>query len=84
MRTPSVHAFWASWAVSLQMVHERHLVVVERIVDLEGGSTLPSPSWRALSRGARPPDHDALEMEHGILRRGWQHEAASRVERRHR
>ena len=39
------------------------------------------PSWRALCRGARPPDRDAVEMEPGTVRRGWQHEAASRVER---
>ena len=96
----SAPAFWASWADSLQMVHERHPVVAERIVEaLEGGGNTPTlravvetawsldgvegfepPSWRALSRGARPPDHDAVEMEPGTVRRGWQHEAASRVE----
>ena len=32
----SVPAFWASWADSLQMVHERHPVVAERIVGIGG------------------------------------------------
>ena len=38
----SVPSFWASWADSLQMVHERHPVIAERIVEaLERGATLP-------------------------------------------
>ena len=85
----SVPAFWASWADSLQMVHEKHPVVAEWIVEaLEGGGNTPTqravvgkawsldgvegfepPSWRALSRGARPPVHDAVEMELGSAAR---------------
>ena len=39
----SVPAFWASWADSLQMVHERHPVVAERIVEvLEGRGNTPT------------------------------------------
>ena len=42
------------------------------------------PSWRALAAGERPPDREPEEFEPGTVMRGWQHEAASRVERRHR
>ena len=42
------------------------------------------PSWRELSHGARPPLREPDEYEPGGTRRGWQHEAASRVERQHR
>ena len=41
------------------------------------------PSWRAFSHGARP-QRELDERELGITRRGWQHEAASRVEQRFR
>ena len=39
------------------------------------------PSWDALVRGARPPPHEVDDYEPGEARHGWQHEAASRVER---
>ena len=39
------------------------------------------PSWEALVRGARPPPHEVDDYEPGEARHGWQHEAASRVER---
>ena len=48
------------------------------------------PSWRECRRGAgsrkgaRPPLREPEEQEPGGIRRGWQHEAASRVERRYR
>ena len=38
-------------------------------------------SWDALVRGARPPRHEVDDYEPGEARHGWQHEAASRVER---
>ena len=34
--------------------------------------------------GFRPPSHDPEDTEPGGVRHGWQHEAASRVERHHR
>ena len=40
------------------------------------------PSWRAVMAGARPPPVQPEEFE--PAQRGWQHEAASRVERAHR
>ena len=42
------------------------------------------PSWQALSHGARPPQREPDVHDPGITRRGWQHEAASRVEQHHR
>ena len=51
---------------------------------LDGVEGFELPSWRDLCRGARLQDRDAVEMELGTVRRGWQHEAVSRVERRHR
>ena len=89
-------AFWASWADCLPMVLSRHRDVATRfVVNLEGAPDTPSlgaaasamwsltgsmgfgpPSWRALAEGARP--------EKGSVRRGWQHEAASRVDRHFR
>ena len=41
------------------------------------------PTWDALANGLRPPTHDADEFEPGA-KRGWQHGAASRVERQFR
>ena len=41
------------------------------------------PTWDALANDLRPPTHDADEYEPGA-KRGWQHEAASRVERQFR
>ena len=35
----------------------------------------------ALADGARPPFHGVDDQEPGVVRQGWQHEAASRVER---
>ena len=37
------------------------------------------PSWEALSDGLRP--HEPEDHEPGDVKHGWQHEAASRVER---
>ena len=41
-------------------------------------------SWRSLAAGERPPDREPEELEPGTVKQGWQHEASSRVERRHR
>ena len=41
------------------------------------------PMWDAFANGLRPPTHDADEFEPGA-KRGWQYEAASRVERQFR
>ena len=42
------------------------------------------PRWSELSNGARPPPRNPEDFEPGTSRQGWQHEAASQVERRHR
>ena len=52
----------------------RHVLGVEGFVP---------PSWTELSLGARPPPWEVEDFELG-WRWGWQHEAASRVERQHR
>ena len=95
-------AYWASWADSLGMLHNRHSNVADAFLEcLTVGAGPPSlvaahsareelsgvmgfepPSWHAVLHGARPPFPD--EFEPGSWRTGWQHEAASRVERHHR
>ena len=47
--------------------------------ELTGVDGFEPPTWDALANGLRPPTHDADEFEPGA-KRGWQHEAASRVE----
>ena len=93
-----VPAFWASWADSLAMIRERHPGVASMIVDvLETGPTTPTLQAVAQSdvsvrgvQGVEPPNWQALSHVHhllrdpGITRRGWQHEAASRLEQHHR
>ena len=49
--------------------------------ELTGVEGFDVPSLEALVRGARPPLHDVDDHEAGEARHGWQHEAASRVER---
>ena len=49
--------------------------------ELTGVECFEVPSWEALVRGARPPPHEVDDYEPGEARHGWQHEAASRVER---
>ena len=48
------------------------------------GAGFTPPSWRALARRARPHLRDVLDFEPGGQKRGWQHEAASRVDLRFR
>ena len=52
--------------------------------DLEGVHGFEVPSWEALSLGERPAPREPDEFEPGGERHGWQHEAASRVEKQHR
>ena len=52
--------------------------------DLEGVDGFEVPSWEALSLGERPAPREPDEFEPGGERHGWQHEAASRVERQYR
>ena len=52
--------------------------------ELTGVMGFAPPSWSDLALGARPPPREAEDWEPGAQRRGWQHEASSRVERRHR
>ena len=49
-----------------------------------GGCSGGPPSWEALATGARPAIREPDEFEPGGLRKGWQHEAASRVEQQFR
>ena len=51
--------------------------------ELTGVEGFEPPTWDALANGLRHPTHDADEFEPGA-KRGWQHEAASRVERQFR
>ena len=51
--------------------------------ELTGVAGFEPPTWDALANGLRPPTHDADEFEPGA-KHGWQHEAASRVERQFR
>ena len=53
----------------------------EAAMNLSGVMGFAPPSWTALSRGVRPPDWQVEDFEPGAQRRGWQHEASSRVER---
>ena len=53
-------------------------------IELIGVMGFAPPSWSNLALGARPPPREAEDLEPGAQRRGWQHEASSRVERRHR
>ena len=55
--------------------------VAHQLVGVEG---FEPPSWDALANGQRPPRREPEEFEPGGCRHGWQHEAASRVERQHR
>ena len=57
------------------------LPVAHPLVGVEG---FVPPSWDALANGQRPPRREPEEFEPGGCRHGWQHEAASRVERQHR
>ena len=52
--------------------------------DLTGVQGFEPPSWEALADGVRPPFHDMDDGEPGVERHGWQHEAASRLEREFR
>ena len=51
---------------------------------LRGVMGFEPPSWAALATGARPEAREPEEYEPGSVRAGWQHEAASRVERHFR
>ena len=49
--------------------------------DLVGVGGFEPPSWISLANGARPRIRQPEDYEPGGVRQGWQHEAASRVER---
>ena len=53
-------------------------------IELTGVMGFAPPSWSDLALGARPPPRVAEDLEPGAQRRGWYHEASSKVERRHR
>ena len=58
--------------------------VADAVRMLTGVEGFKPPSWEALLDGARPPPHDPEDHEPGGTRGGWQHEAASQVERNFR
>ena len=51
---------------------------------LHGVMRFEPPSWVAVATGARPEAREPEDYEPGSVRAGWQHEAASRVERHFR
>ena len=51
---------------------------------LDGTDGFEVPSWSALAAGLRPLPRNPEDHEPGCPRQGWQHEAASRVERQFR
>ena len=55
--------------------------VAHQLVGVEG---FEPPSWEVLANGQRFLRGEPEEFEPGGCRHGWQHEAASRVERQHR
>ena len=88
-----VPAFWASWSDCLPMIQARNPdVAAALIIELEGFPMTPilgkaAPTARELVgvQGHHHGEHWQQEKgEPGTVKRGWQHEAASRVERRHR
>ena len=61
------------------------LAAARRAADeLDGTSGFEVPRWAALQEGLRPPPREPEHHEPGGTRAGWQHEAASRVERQFR
>ena len=71
------------------MIQTRHPAVADLVVhhmergaaiQLEGIQGFEVPQWRDLAAGLRPPDREPEEHEPGGIRRGWQHEASSRLE----
>ena len=87
-------AFWASWADALHMIHQRHptiaVEVMDGLVHVGGSPSLTEArnaanNLRGCARGCEPPSPPHQLDEHeprGV--RGWQHEAASRVEVDHK
>ena len=81
--------YWASWADSLPMIRERHPEVARTIMD-RAGRPNPRPSLESAVRVARDLEGvhgfkvPSWEFEPGGERHGWQHEAASRVEKQYR
>ena len=76
----ALSAFWASWADSIQMIHQRTpdvaVAAVRRLGDegpfdeLERKGFWWQPSWAELRDGKRPPQNDARDP--GEWPHGWQ------------
>ena len=47
--------------------------------ELIGTMGFEFPTWREMAEGSRAPDREPEDFEPGCVRRGWQHEASSRV-----
>ena len=74
-------AFWCR-ADCIAMVRARHPDVAALIIRSMRDPT--GPPILVSGNGQRPPRREPEEFEPGGCRHGWQHEAASRVERQHR
>ena len=62
-----------SWSPSLRAASQA-------ATELDGLHGFEVPSWSDVAGGLRPPDRDPEDHEPGGSRKGWQHEASSRVE----
>ena len=88
-RRISEAAYWASWADSLPMIQQRGPVVRTTAHHIPQSSVRGSNpfgasrvrTWDALALDARPPPREPEDVEPGGVRRGWQHSAASEVEK---
>ena len=54
--------------------------VAASVRSLTGVRGFEPPTWHALAAGARPEPREPDDYEPGSVRKGWQHEVASRVE----
>ena len=61
-----------SWSPSLR--------AASQATELDGLQGFEVPSWSDVAGGLQPPDRDPEDHEPGGSRKGWQHEASSRVE----
>ena len=86
---PMVYARHPDVAIQLALhlegsPHTHCLSEVAAIPVTLSGVGLEVPTWRELMLGARAPPREPDDYEPGSQRAGWQHEAASRVDRHFR
>ena len=66
------------WCDIWKAIHGRQ--ASQAATELDGLQGFEVPSWQDVAGGLRPPDRDPEDHEPGGSRKGWQHEASSRVE----